>query len=116
MAEQPERQPETTPGVRAPDCLEVQPSARPAGAYNTAVSMARKIGIGIAGTVVILAGIVMTGPIPGPGVVIVLAGLAILATEFAFARKLLHRLRDRAKDGASGIRDWWRRFRGRPEQ
>lgn len=34
-------------------------------------------------------------PYPGPGWLIVFAGLAILATEFAWARRLLHYLRGR---------------------
>jgi uncharacterized protein (TIGR02611 family) len=35
----------------------------------------------------------MTGPVPGPGFLIVVAGLAILATEWAWAEKLLQRAR-----------------------
>jgi len=43
-----------------------------------------------AGTVVILVGIVLI-PYPGPGWLVVFAGLAILATEFEFAERLLAR-------------------------
>jgi uncharacterized protein (TIGR02611 family) len=46
--------------------------------------------IAIAGTIVILVGIVLI-PYPGPGWLVVFAGLAILATEFAFAERLLAR-------------------------
>ena len=58
------------------------------------------IGVTIAGFVVILAGVVML-VLPGPGVLVILAGLAILATEYVWAQHLLriarHRF-DQAKD------------------
>lgn len=47
---------------------------------------------GIVGGVVLLIGVVLI-PYPGPGWLIVFAGLAILATEFEFAARILHRLR-----------------------
>ncbi|WP_234356305.1 TIGR02611 family protein [Blastococcus sp. Marseille-P5729] len=54
-----------------------------------ALKTAYRIGVGMVGTVVLLAGIVMI-PFPGPGWLVVIAGLAILATEFAWAERLLH--------------------------
>lgn len=48
----------------------------------------KKVLIGILGGLVTLLGIVMI-PYPGPGWLVVFAGLAILATEFAFAARLL---------------------------
>lgn len=48
--------------------------------------------IAIAGGLVVLIGIVMI-PYPGPGWLVVFAGLAILATEFAFAARVLEKLR-----------------------
>lgn len=47
-----------------------------------------RIGVGIVGTAVLLVGIVLI-PYPGPGWLVVFAGLAILATEFAWARRTL---------------------------
>lgn len=44
--------------------------------------------IGCLGGIVLLAGLVMI-PYPGPGWLVVFAGLAILATEFTFAERLL---------------------------
>jgi len=41
--------------------------------------------------------------LPGPAVVVIPAGLAILATEFAWAKRLLHRIRDGVKDGAEKL-------------
>lgn len=54
----------------------------------------KKIIIGTAGGVVVLVGLVMV-PYPGPGWLVVFAGLAILATEFEFARKWLEFGRDK---------------------
>lgn len=44
--------------------------------------------VGILGGLVVLVGLVMI-PYPGPGWLVVFAGLAILATEFEFAAKVL---------------------------
>lgn len=46
------------------------------------------MGVGILGAVVLIAGIVAI-PYPGPGWLIVFAGLGILATEFSWAQRLL---------------------------
>jgi uncharacterized protein (TIGR02611 family) len=48
----------------------------------------KKITIGIIGGIVLLVGIIAI-PYPGPGWLIVFAGLAILATEFTWAERLL---------------------------
>lgn len=48
----------------------------------------KKVLIAIVGGTVVLVGLVLV-PYPGPGWLIVFAGLAILATEFAFAAKVL---------------------------
>jgi uncharacterized protein (TIGR02611 family) len=47
-----------------------------------------KIVIGVVGVSVILVGIVLL-PLPGPGWVIIFAGLGLLAVEFVWARRLL---------------------------
>ncbi len=57
--------------------------------------------IAIAGGVVLIAGIIMI-PYPGPGWLVVFAGLAILATEFAWARNVL--------DVAKGFYDAWQEW------
>jgi hypothetical protein len=49
---------------------------------------AKRIFVTIAGVLVILIGIVLI-PLPGPGWAIVFAGLAILATEYVWAQRLL---------------------------
>ncbi len=59
----------------------------------------RKIAILIAGTVVVLFGALVVGPIPGPGgTFVVAAGLGLLATEFMWARKLLLELKRKTEE------------------
>lgn len=48
----------------------------------------------LAGFVVVLAGLAMI-PLPGPGLLVTAAGLAILALEFAWAERLLERTVER---------------------
>jgi uncharacterized protein (TIGR02611 family) len=55
-----------------------------------------RVGVVILGTVVTLAGIVMTGPVPGPGILIIPIGLALLALEFVWAERLLEKAVDQA--------------------
>jgi len=50
----------------------------------------------VVGFTVLFAGLAMT-VLPGPAIVVIPAGLAILATEFLWARRLLERI----KQGAS---------------
>ncbi|MFE3448248.1 TIGR02611 family protein [Nonomuraea sp. NPDC059194] len=47
-----------------------------------------KIVIGVIGTVMVVGGLIMV-PFPGPGWLVVFAGLAVLATEFHWAHKVL---------------------------
>lgn len=54
----------------------------------------KKLFIAIVGGIVVAVGIVAI-PYPGPGWLIVFAGLAILATEFTWAQRVLDYLRER---------------------
>ncbi|MBB5082368.1 TIGR02611 family protein [Nonomuraea endophytica] len=47
-----------------------------------------KIVIGVIGAVMVIGGLIMV-PFPGPGWLVVFAGLAVLATEFHWAHKVL---------------------------
>jgi uncharacterized protein (TIGR02611 family) len=58
-------------------------------------NQSRKIVILVSGMAVLLAGVVML-VIPGPGLLGIVAGLAILATEFAWARWMLKYAKERA--------------------
>jgi uncharacterized protein (TIGR02611 family) len=70
---------------------------------NRALSLATKLLVGVVGSLVVGAGFVMLVT-PGPAVVVIPLGLAILSPEFEFARRWL----DRA-------REWARRARERAE-
>jgi uncharacterized protein (TIGR02611 family) len=61
---------------------------------------ARRVAIAIAGGVVLVAGFAML-VLPGPGIIVIIAGLGILATEFVWARKAL----DIAKERAAKAKD-----------
>jgi uncharacterized protein (TIGR02611 family) len=64
----------------------------------------QRIAIVILGILVVLAGIVMSGPgVPGPGIVTILLGLGFLALEFDWAERWMERViiwGDRAADRA----------------
>ncbi|WP_199440259.1 TIGR02611 family protein [Umezawaea beigongshangensis] len=55
---------------------------------NPALNLAYRIGVGVIGAVVLVGGILMI-PYPGPGWLVVFAGLAILASEFSWAERVL---------------------------
>jgi len=63
-----------------------------------------RVGSVIVGVVLVVAGIFLSGPgIPGPGFLVILLGLGLLALEFERAERLLERVivwADKAKDRA----------------
>jgi len=63
-----------------------------------------RVAVAVAGTLVLAVGVVAI-PYPGPGWLIVFAGLAILATEFTWAKRALH--------FARGKYDAWAAWLGR---
>ena len=65
----------------------------------TTLRQARRLVVIAVGFTVLLIGVAML-VLPGPAVVVVPIGLAILATEFVWARRLLHRMRQ----AAGGVR------------
>lgn len=75
--------------------------------------IARRLVIATVGATVILVGVVMFFT-PGPAVVVIPIGLAILAIEFVWARRLLRLFRVRARQAARayrrGDRQYWRRW------
>ena len=60
------------------------------------VQQAKRFFIILAGFIVLLTGVVMLVT-PGPGLVVILAGLAILAAEFVWARRLLERIKQQGR-------------------
>ncbi|MEH3155315.1 MAG: TIGR02611 family protein [Gordonia paraffinivorans] len=73
------------PGSLLPDGLQRR---RQKLAQRPALDLAYRIAVGVVGTAVLVVGVVLI-PYPGPGWLIVFAGLGILATEFTWAHRLL---------------------------
>ena len=65
------------------------------------VEQVRRVFLVIAGFTLLLAGVVMLVT-PGPGMLVILLGLGLLAAEFVWARRLMDRIKHeggRLKDG-----------------
>ena len=70
------------------------------------VRTVRRIAVGLVGASVLAVGVALL-VLPGPAFVVIPAGLAILAVEFAWARRWLERVRaygERAVDAVRGDR------------
>jgi uncharacterized protein (TIGR02611 family) len=64
---------------------------------------ARRIGVLIGGSLLLVAGLAML-VLPGPGVAAILAGLALLGTQFDWARRASGWLRDRVSATFAAVR------------
>lgn len=64
---------------------------------------ARRIVVAVVGVTVVLIGVIMLLT-PGPGLVVIPLGLAILSLEFAWAKLWLKRVRERISEHSSGRR------------
>lgn len=56
----------------------------------------KRIAVTLAGLVLLAAGLAMM-VLPGPGILVILAGLAVLATEYVWAQRMLNYAKDKAK-------------------
>ena len=63
----------------------------------------RKLVVSVVGSTVVLIGVVFLFT-PGQGLLTIYAGLAILATEFIWARVLLHKVRDRVQSAVKAVK------------
>jgi tellurite resistance protein TerC len=66
------------------------------------VQQARRLIKIVIGFTVVLFGIIMLVT-PGPGLVVIVVGLAILGTEFVWARKLMKRFEQGARDAKNSL-------------
>ena len=62
---------------------------------TSSLRFARKVAVAVIGTTVLAFGIALI-VLPGPAFIVIPLGLAILATEFLWARRLLRRVRQGA--------------------
>jgi uncharacterized protein (TIGR02611 family) len=63
---------------------------------------AKRVAVTIAGVAVILLGVAML-VLPGPGIIVIVAGLAILATEYIWARRLLETAKQKAEQAKDKV-------------
>jgi len=70
----------------------------------------KKFFTALIGGTVLLTGVALL-VLPGPGVLVILAGLAILATEFLWAKHALRNAKDAVAKARrkSGWSNWWRK-------
>ena len=73
------------------------------GAQGPMMRQLRRVAVAFVGGIVVAVGIAML-VLPGPAVIVIPAGLAILATEFRWARRLLGQVRERAARGVGLFR------------
>lgn len=105
-----------TPGtthVATPPAAHPHPVPPPAAGTPSGRSLrgwARKSAVTVTGGALLVAGAAML-VLPGPGILVILAGLAVLATEYAWAHRLLTRMRERASQAARTVRERSRRPR-----
>jgi uncharacterized protein (TIGR02611 family) len=71
----------------------------------------KRVTVFVFGTGVVGLGLILI-PLPGPGLLVVVLGLAILATEFAWAQTALEIAQRRAKQSRNMVLERWRRRRG----
>lgn len=64
--------------------------------------LAWRIGVTVVGVAIIVGGIILL-PLPGPGWLIIFAGLGLLGTEYAWAKRLLHWVREQLRRWTSWV-------------
>ena len=90
--------------------------AAPGEVARFLVRSSKRIAVTVIGAVLVLGGLAML-VLPGPGILVVVAGFAVLGTEYAWAAAALERTKRTAKqagDAARGVaKGAGRRLRGR---
>jgi uncharacterized protein (TIGR02611 family) len=62
----------------------------------------KRIAVTVAGLVLLAAGLAMM-VLPGPGIVVIIAGLAVLATEYVWAQRMLNYAKDKAEQAKNRV-------------
>lgn len=62
----------------------------------------KRIGVTIAGAILVLAGLAML-VLPGPGILVIIAGLAVLATEYVWAERMLNLAKAKAEQAKNKV-------------
>ncbi len=72
----------------------------------------RWIGVAVVGGLLVVVGVVLL-VLPGPGIPLIIVGLAVLGAEFAWARRTLDRVKAGGVTLGRGVRERWARRGGR---
>ncbi len=78
------------------------------GALEGVRRNARRVAVAVLGGALIIVGVALLA-LPGPGMVVVAAGFAVLATEFPWAKSWLAAARRRARGAGDALRQRARR-------
>src|SRR3972149_7026532 len=62
----------------------------------------KRIAVTVGGLVLLVAGLAMM-VLPGPGVLVIIAGLAVLATEYVWAQRMLNFAKDKAEQAKNKV-------------
>jgi uncharacterized protein (TIGR02611 family) len=71
----------------------------------------KRIVVFVVGVALVAGGVAML-VLPGPGLLVIVAGLAVLATEFTWAERMLDMTKERATQAKDIAQRSWRRRRG----
>lgn len=94
-----ERQPPETSREQSQPCDEPPGEGTAALAYRTA----RKVVVAVLGVTLLIVGVAMI-VLPGPALIVIPMGLAVLSLEFAWARRWLRRARAMARRATTSTR------------
>ena len=75
----------------------------------------KRIAILVVGVALLVAGVVML-VVPGPGLLVIIAGLAVLATEFAWAERMLDQAKEKAAQAGAVAKKGFGRLRRSRDQ
>lgn len=70
----------------------------------------KRIAVLVIGLALVAGGVVLL-VLPGPGLLLIIAGLAVLATEFAWAEVMLDKAKEQAAKAGGAAKKGFRRFR-----
>lgn len=76
----------------------------PGGRRPITYRWARRIAVAVVGGTILLLGIALL-VLPGPALLVIPVGLAVLGVEFAWARRWLHKVRDGSNNFINYIRN-----------
>jgi uncharacterized protein (TIGR02611 family) len=63
----------------------------------------KRAGVTVLGFLIVVIGIILL-PLPGPGTLVIIGGVAVLANEYDWARRLLDKVKERARQARDKIR------------